>query len=443
MDKKKTKPFIEYTNIIGTGAFVALTLVQSVFAIIWLSLNTFAGEEGSKTLFRYKGLGSLVIMALVLFLLAHTMIKNVMGCNIKAIYYIVFVVYMISLPITISVNFDATLFAVCLSLLFLLLTFALRYFYGEHERRLFHLIGIFVILIVLSYLNRAAFWTGVSEAFLFLTIQLIRNIGIRRKNISDKSWRNTLLLFCILIIIMLIPQYCTYNNIKHTLYHQSIEEQLSARILVPYMDYEMNESNNEYLLGVIRRADYAKGHSYRDFKRIIHRYEEDGLDMDTIWKNLYTNVYYRYKKTIAKRYAKDLLNGYAAPFLIKDEMHSEEIVTHHGFYYGQFERNTPILSDTYMRFALTGLFAVIAVFVVQGASVVIIDLVKGKYKVRLEEGSHKIIEAIVLVAFLSLVCTALQTLFGLEGTSYVVSFGSTLSWIVFSLFIFFRNKREV
>ena len=152
-------------------------------------------------------------MAAVVFILTMTIVKKVAGSKTKFFCYGTVVLYVMTLPTVLSVNFNATLYAICVSLLMLLVFFALRYFYGVHTRRLWCLIGIFALLVVLSYLNRGAFWIGVFITFLFLTITLIRNIGIKGRNMADKSWRNTLLLFCILVIIMLMPQYFTYNNI--------------------------------------------------------------------------------------------------------------------------------------------------------------------------------------------------------------------------------------
>ncbi|MCR4649942.1 MAG: hypothetical protein K5776_12785 [Lachnospiraceae bacterium] len=444
MEKKKENngSFLQYLNIAGAACLTGLTAVQTVLAILWLSKNMFAGENGKSVVFHYKETGSFVLMGAVFFFLLQNIVKKVIGAEVKFWHYATVALYVMTLPVVLSINFNATLYAVCISFLLLHVLFSLSYFYGNHERRLYELIGIFAILLVLSYLNRAAFWTGVIETFLFLTIQLVRNIKIRRKNIGDKSWRNTLLLFCILIIIMLLPQYCTYNNIKHTLYSQSLEEQLSARIIVPYLEYEKKDGAEEYLLGVIRNADYGYGHPYRNFKNIIHRYEEDGLDMDTIWKNLYSNAYYRYRKSIVKRYLRDFARGLASPFLTESEMHSEMLVTHHGYYYGLFEENAEYISNIYMKFSLFALLCVSAAVLLQTIALLIIDAVKGKFKLKIEEGRHKRIEAVLLIACLGITMTAIQTLFSLEGTSYVSGMASILTCFLIATLTWFRRYRN-
>lgn len=432
----------EYLNPVGTALFSAVTLVQCVICIIWIANNLFAGENGKVTVFHYKELGVFIAMGAAVFLLLRTIVKNVMESDAKAIHYVLLTAYIMSIPTVVSAVFNSVLFAICITLFSLILFFSLRYFYGTHERRLFHLIGIFVVLAVLSYFNRGAFWCAVIETFVFLTIQLVRNIGLRAKNMADKSWRNTLLLFCILVIIMLLPQYCSYNNIKHTLYTQSIEEQLSARVIVPYVEYEKIEVKDEYLLGVIRNADYGLGHPYRNFKKIIHRYEEDDLDMDLIWKNLYRNAYYRYGKTIAKRYARDVLKGVLAPFVTEKDMHSSTLVTHHGYYYVLFEKNAPVLSNIYMKFGLKALFAFATAVLVQAAIALVRNLITGKYRLRLEEGRHKKIEAVILVLCFGLTWTLVQTLFSLEGTSYLTSLGAVETWMLTASLLWFKNYKK-
>ena len=440
--KTKIKNFLEYLNTAGIAAFSALTLVQTVFAVIWLANNIFASKNGKEFYFHYKETGSFLLMAAVIFILTMTIVKKVVGSRMKFYCYGTVVLYVMTLPTVLSVNFNATLFAICISLLMLLVFFALRYFYGVHTRRLWCLIGIFALLVVLSYLNRGAFWIGVFITFLFLTITLIRNIGIKGRNMADKSWRNTLLLFCILVIIMLMPQYFTYNNINHTLYHQPAKEQIAARVIIPYLDYEKDEKNEEYLLGVIKNADYDSGHSYRNFKKIIYRYEEDRLDMDAIWGNLYKNAYYRYKKTIAKRYVRDVVRGLFAPLLVESEMKSETLVTHHGYYFASFEENCPKLADTYFSFGLKGLFVTAFIILIQCATLGIIRISKIKTAFKPEEGKHKKTEAVVLVLCLGISWTAVQTLFALEGTSFVSSIGSTIIWVLLSSFIWFENKEK-
>jgi len=441
-NKTKNKNFLEYLNTAGIAAFSALTLVQTVFACIWLVKNIAAAKGGREFYFHYKETGSFLLMAAVVFILTMTIVKKVAGSKAKFYCYGTIVLYIMTLPTVLSVNFNATLFAICISLLLLLVFFGLRYFYGDHTRRLWCLIGNFALLVVLSYLNRGAFWIGVFLTFLFLTITLIRNIGIKGRNMSDKSWRNTLLLFCILVIIMLMPQYFAYNHINHTLYHQSAKEQIAARVIIPYLDYEKDEKNEEYLLGVIRKSDYDSLHSYRNFKKIIHRYEEDNLDMDEIWKNLYSNAYYRYKKTIAKRYLRDVARNLFAPVLVGSEMKSETLVTHHGYYFADFAQNCPKLADTYFNFGLKGLFVTSIIILVQSLVAAVIRISAIKQELKPEEGKHKKIEAVVLVLCLGISWTVVQTLFALEGTSFVSSIGSTIVWVLLSSFIWFKNKEN-
>ena len=440
--KTNNKNFLDYLNTVGIAAFSALTLVQTVLAVSWLVKNIFAPKNGKEFYFHYKETGSLVFMAAVVFILTMTIVKKVVGSKMKFYCYGTVVLYVMTLPTVLSVNFNATLYAICVSILMLLVFFGLRYFYGVHTRRLWCLIGIFALLVVLSYLNRGSFWIGVFITFLFLTITLIRNIGIKGRNMADKSWRNTLLLFCILVIIMLMPQYFTYNNINHTLYHQPAKEQIAARVIIPYLDYEKDEKNEEYLLGVIKNADYDSGHSYRNFKKIIHRYEEDKLDMDVIWENLYKNAYYRYKNTIAKRYVRDVVRGLFAPVLVESEMKSETLVTHHGYYFASFEENCPKLADTYFSFGLKGLFVTSIIILIQCVTIGIIRISKIKQAFKPEEGKHKKTEAVVLVLCLGISWTVVQTLFALEGTSFVSSIGSTIIWVLLSSFIWFNNKEK-
>ncbi|MCR5848678.1 MAG: hypothetical protein K6G75_11255 [Lachnospiraceae bacterium] len=439
-NKKRSGSIVEYLNIAGTAAAVSFTLVQTVYAIMWFVSDAFAfGGKGGFS-FHWKEAGSYIFMAAVIFFLTDTVVRKVTDIKVKPFYYIVFVVYTLTIPTVVSVNFNATLQAVCVSLLLLLLSFMLRYFYGRHELRLYYLIGIFAITLVLSYLNRAAFWTGVFESFVFLTIQLIRNINIRRKNIGDKSWRNTLLLFCILIIIMLIPQYCSYNNIKHTLYHQSLKEQLSARFLVPYIEYEKMKTDDEYLLGVIKNIDIDSGHTYRDFKKIMHRYEEDELDMETIWDNLYRNAYYRYRKNMAKEYLRDVVKNCMAPFVLKADMDSNKAETHHGYYYGLFSVDSPVLSDNYFEFGLWGMFVLGTVTVIQILILLIKDIVTGKYRSKIEEGKHRKVEAVMLIVCLSIACTAFQSMFSLKGSSYVSGIGSVIIWVTAAAYTCFSAR---
>ena len=148
MEKKiKIKNFLEYLNTAGIAAFSALTLVQTVFAVSWLAKNIFAPKNGKEFYFHYKETGSFVLMAAVVFILTMTIVKKVVGSKAKFFCYGTIVLYVMTLPTVLSVNFNATLYAICISLLMLLIFFALRYFYGVHTRRLWCLIGIFALLV--------------------------------------------------------------------------------------------------------------------------------------------------------------------------------------------------------------------------------------------------------------------------------------------------------
>lgn len=427
----------EYPNIIGFGAFTALTLIQTGLFVAWLTKNLCVNGE-----FLYRPLAAVIIMALSIYGLTHIIADKVMKkqTSQRIPMCILLSVYAVTLPITVSVCFDAIILALCVSLEFILIGFAILYFYDRHEIRLYELLGMFGVLCALCYLNRPAFWVGEIICLVFLGIQLVRNIKTKRKNISDKSWRNTLLLFLILVIIMLMPQYFRFNNISFTRYYRTTGEQLSARIIVPYLDKEYYEGNNEYLLGVIKADEYGTLNSFDRFNSLVNRYEKDGLDMDEIWSNFYKNSFHRYKKQIAVRYVKDTLKNYAAPFMIEKEMKAQLIKTHHGFYYERFARQNPSLSNLYMSFGLKGLFATVAAIILQLAGAVIYDGITGKMKLRLSDGKHRIIEAVILVTVTGLAWTAVQTLFAFEGMSYAVSIGSTLIWIIAASFIWFDKK---
>ena len=138
----------EYLNIIGTAFFTAATLIQSVMAVIWIANNLFAGENGKTAVFHYKELGIFIAMAATVFLLLRTIALNVLEGKVKFIHYALVTAYIMSIPTVLAVVFNSTLFALCITLFSLLLFFSLRYFYGKHERRLFHLIGVFAVLAV-------------------------------------------------------------------------------------------------------------------------------------------------------------------------------------------------------------------------------------------------------------------------------------------------------
>ena len=416
----------EYVNISATGVFLAYTMVQTLFFILWYI------KEASFIL-RTMGAVSLLkesVLFLLIFGCVFLSFKNITDLvvknKIKLIYHIVLTLFITTSPLVVSMVVASTVFAVSIVFIMMLLYFCNRYFYGNHEKRLFHIIGVFALLFMLQIVNRAAFWCGEAVTFLFLSIQLIRNIITKRKNIADKSWRNTLLLFCILIIIVLIPQYCNYNNIQHTLYHQSIREQLAARFIVPYVEAEKADGNYEYLLGVIEKDDYAYERSYNSFKEIIHIYEEYNLDMDEIWNNLYRNMYFRYFKSAVSRYVKDASRNIFSAFLIKKEANSIELNSHHGYYYGLFQNASPKLSSIYMTFGVIGMCVIITAAFIQAIIICIIDLVTGKMKSRIASGNHAKIEAILLILCAAITWNCFETLFSLEGTSYIIGTGTII-----------------
>ena len=416
----------EYANIPASGIFLAYTIVQTVLFILWYI-------KEAAYIIRTSGVFSLIkesVIFLLIFGCVFLSVKNITDLvvknKLKPYYHIVLALFITTSPLVISMVIASTVFAVSIVFIMMLLYFCNRYFYGNHEKRLYHIIGVFALLFMLQIVNRAAFWCGEAITFLFLTIQLIRNIITKRKNISDKSWRNTLLLFCILIIIVLIPQYCNYNSIHHTLYHQSLREQLAARFIVPFVESEKVDGNYEYLLGVIEKDDYAYERSYNSFKEIIHRYEEDELDMDEIWNNLYKNMYYRYFKTAVNRYLKDSTRNLFSAFLIKKEANSIELNSHHGYYYGLFQNASPKLSSIYMTFGIVGICVVSAAAFIQAIIICVIDLITGKMKSRIASGNHPKIEAVLLILCAAITWNYFETLFSLTGTSYIIGAGTII-----------------
>lgn len=439
MKEKRTKYDLitKYPNIIGSAILTALSVVQLGMFVLWLSKNLVTNDEG----FAFKGTIALVLCATTVFMLTKIIVEKVVkNTKLTWPYITVLTVYIMTLPTAVSVCFNAVLYAVCFTLTMILSGAIILYFYGKHEKRLVVLIVMFAVLCALGFLNRAAFWTGITESFIFLSIQLYRNLRTKRKNIADKSWRNTLLLFCILIIIMLLPQYFKYNDVQATLYTKSVREQVAARAVVPYLENEMMESDEKYLLGVINRDDYDPGHGYESFNFLMHRYEQDGLDMEEIWNNLYSNAYHRYGKQIFARYAKNTVKGWAAPLLVQSEMSNELIDTHHGYYYGLFQDAAPVIADKYMAFGLLGLKAIFIILAIQLMASVIIDIAKGRFKKKLEEGEHRKIEALAMLLCMGLLWTANQTLFSLEGMSYVVSIGSVITWLLLASFVWIKKR---
>lgn len=440
---EKFKSIIKYPNLVGMAIFTAITIIQSGLFIGWLSKNLVVySEVAGKYQLQYKGLGSMLLMAGVLFWLLDILVKKVVGKEVNVLPgLIVTTVYIMTIPTLVSLHFSTPIYGICLTLLMLNTVFACQYFYDRHDLRLYRLIGMFAILCELGYLNRTAFWAGIIETFVFLSIQLYRNLRTKRNNIADKSWRNTLLLFCILIIIVLMPQYFNYNNVHAARYNYSVRQQLAARFITPYLELERVEKKEEYLLGVVRAGDYGLGHNYRNFNEIMYRYESDNLDMEEIWHNLYANTGYRYSKTIAKRYMKNTVRGLFAPFLVQSEMDSKDIMTHHGYYYGLFQNNSPVIANRYMRFGLFSLMLVSIAILIQLLVKIVIDCLSGKFKARIHAGEHKVIEAIILALCVCFAYLMIQTLFSLEGSSYVVSACSTIGWISSATFLWYERSK--
>ena len=202
---------------------------------------------------------------------------------------------------------------------------------------------------------------------------------------------------------MLMPQYCNYNNITHTLYKQSVREQLSARFIVPYVEYEKTQKDNEYLLGVIERDDFTVEHPFKKFREIIYRYEQDNLDMDVIWDNLYKNSYYRYRKDAAKKYIRDFASTLFSVFTVLNDMKNPDINTTHGYYVGRFSKGNPVFAYSYFRFGMTAQMVVYICLIIQTAIISVVDFIFGKNKIKIEEGNHRITEAILLM-----LCTVLS-----------------------------------
>ncbi len=424
------KKITKYPNFIGAAAFTGLTAVQTVLFVIWVCKN-----------FSVKGIAGTALMGAAIFAFIKILVDKVIKKEGKLIpYMIVATLYIVTLPIVASVNFHASMIGLCATLLLLSVIFSILYFYGEHNRRLRVLVCMFADLCLLGYLNRPAFWAGVGEALIFLLIQLIRNLKTKKANISDKSWRNTLLLFLILVIIMLLPQYFRFNEMKVVRYEKTASEQLAARFIVPYFMMDQYDTNERYLLGVIKENEYDANHSYSEFNRLMARYEADGLDMEEIWRNLYKNTYYKYGKDAAKQFVKDMIDNTFGPFRIMSNMKDESRKTHHGYYYGLFENESPILSDRYMNFGLSGLFVVTLALLLQAIGLCIIDLVTGKFKIKLEEGRHRRIEAIILVIAAGILWVVCQTLFSLAGASYVVGIYATITWILIAPFVWFQKE---
>lgn len=240
-----------------------------------------------------------------------------------------------------------------------------------------------------------------------------------------------------------MPQYYSYNNIHATRYNYSIKQQMAARIITPYLELERIEKNEEYLLGVVRAEDYGLGHNYRNFNEIMYRYELDNLDMDVIWKNLYNNTMHRYGKKIVGRYVKNSAKGLLAPIFVGSEMSGREIISHHGYYYGLFQNNNPKIANTYMKFGNLMEMIIVILIMIQLVVKIVIDFLSGKFKMKIQEGKHQAIEAIVLGICVCVVYTLVQTLFSLEGTSYVTSIAATLGWLFATAFLWFEKSSDM
>lgn len=428
--KNKYNRILKYPNLIGSAAFVALTAVQLGLFVMWMFNN-----------FSIKGIGCTVLMGASVFFLLKIIVDRVLKREGKTIPAIAVVtVYIITLPTVSIVNFYASIIGLCATLIVLLVIFVNMYFYGEHDKRLIVLICMFIDLCALGYLNRPAFWTGIAETMVFLLIQLYRNLRTKRNNIADKSWRNTLLLFLILVIIMLLPQYFRYNNIKAVRYEKTASEQLAARVILPYLAKDKFDTDERFLLGVIKENEYDVNHSYKDFNRLMARYEADELDMDEIWKNLYRNTYYKYGKDVAKQYTKDVVDNGLAPVCLIKNINDSRRKAHLGYYYDLFQNNKPILSDKYMKFGLYGLFAVALTIILQTGVLLVTELIKGEFKKKFEEGRHRRIEAVIQVIAAGVFWILFETLFSLEGISYAAGIYATITWIIISSFVWFSKK---
>ena len=121
------------------------------------------------------------------------------------------------------------------------------------------------------------------------------------------------------------------------------------------------------------------------------------------------------------------------------EMDSTNVLSHHGHYYSLFQKNNPYISNIYMKFGTYGLMGVTAVLIIQLLGVVILDIVKGKFKLKVETGHHMRIEAVIFIFVLLIFWNVLQTLFALEGVSYIVSIPSTVALLAMIPFAWLRD----
>ena len=101
-----------------------------------------------------------------------------------------------------------------------------------------------------------------------------------------------------------------------------------------------------------------------------------------------------------------------------------------------------VLSNIYMKFGLKALFAFAAAVLVQAAIALVRNLITGKYRLKLEEGRHKKIEAVILVLCFGFTWTLVQTLFSLEGTSYLTSLGAVETWMLTASLLWFKNYKK-
>ena len=178
MSENKKKFIVkEYADVAGAAAFFALTVSQVIAFGIWLFFDitlktvSFSAKDFLKSIF------VLLLLSWSVFFLIKTVTRLVIkNEKMKIFPMVILTLFIVTSPSSLIFVFYAPLYAVCLALLLTLLIFSINYFYGVHERRLYFLIGIFALLTLLMSLNRASFWCGEAITFLFLSIQLVRNI---------------------------------------------------------------------------------------------------------------------------------------------------------------------------------------------------------------------------------------------------------------------------
>ncbi len=79
-----------------------------------------------------------------------------------------------------------------------------------------------------------------------------------------------------------------------------------------------------------------------------------------------------------------------------------------------------------MTFGVIGMCVIITAAFIQAIIICIIDLVTGKMKSRIASGNHAKIEAILLILCAAITWNCFETLFSLEGTSYIIGTGTII-----------------